>query len=475
MARRVIPPFPAITEPGDLIYGREVDGNPDILPADPNIGRVLTISATGRLSWEPGGGGGSGHDPVTVSDTTSIDLTIVGQALSAAAIFGSLAGTVAEGDHNHDADYSDISHTHAAYALVTQLHDPVTVTDSTSINLTLTGQDITAAAIFGTSAGTVAEGSHTHANDHVPVTVTDSASIDFTLAGQNITAVAIFGTTATTIAAGNHVHTNDHVAATVADTASIDMSISGQQISAAAIFGTTSTTVAAGDHVHSNDSTLYECTEDYEGGTVNAYKFGGPNGVTSSVNEAMHPGIATVATSGTNNNMRLLNIGQGTANLPLTYDGAIEAEFIFRMNTTTSVEIAMGFTTDLTETNVGDFVGVNTNSMAFHIDTTSSPLWVLRKNTAAGGVVAITTALSTSTVGANWYRAYFSKTVANVWSVRLESAVGTAYVNTNVATPPLGGSGSTMAPFFAIQTRSSAAKSADIDYVKIRVTGMDRY
>lgn len=38
------------------------------------------------------------HKPVTVSDTASIDLTISGQLLSASAIFGTTAGTVAEGN-----------------------------------------------------------------------------------------------------------------------------------------------------------------------------------------------------------------------------------------------------------------------------------------------------------------------------------------------------------------------------------------
>lgn len=45
-------------------------------------------------------------------------------------------------------------------ATVTASHAAATVADSTSIDLTLTGQQISAAAIFGTSAGTVAEGTH---------------------------------------------------------------------------------------------------------------------------------------------------------------------------------------------------------------------------------------------------------------------------------------------------------------------------
>jgi hypothetical protein len=49
-------------------------------------------------------------------------------------------------------DYATAGHTHA------QLHDAVTVADSASIDLTLTGQQISAAAIFGTTSGTVCQG-----------------------------------------------------------------------------------------------------------------------------------------------------------------------------------------------------------------------------------------------------------------------------------------------------------------------------
>lgn len=68
-------------------------------------GKALTVQADGTLDWEAPGGG---HDPVTVADTASIDLTLTGQAISAAATFGTTSGTVAEGDHDHDADYQPL-------------------------------------------------------------------------------------------------------------------------------------------------------------------------------------------------------------------------------------------------------------------------------------------------------------------------------------------------------------------------------
>ena len=63
------------------------------------------------------------------------------------------------------------------------------------------------ALAYGTSAGTPAEGNHTHAQLHDAVTVSDTGSIDLTLTGQQISAAAIFGTTAGTVAQGNHTHT----------------------------------------------------------------------------------------------------------------------------------------------------------------------------------------------------------------------------------------------------------------------------
>ncbi len=42
-------------------------------------------------------------------------------------------------------------------------HAAATVVDTASINMSITGQEISAAAIFGTTSGTVAEGNHTHA------------------------------------------------------------------------------------------------------------------------------------------------------------------------------------------------------------------------------------------------------------------------------------------------------------------------
>lgn len=62
-------------------------------------------------------------------------------------------------------------------AAVTASHAAVTVSDTTSIDLTLTGQQISAAAIFGTSSGVVAEGNHTHSYQPLDTELTAIAGL----------------------------------------------------------------------------------------------------------------------------------------------------------------------------------------------------------------------------------------------------------------------------------------------------------
>ena len=62
-------------------------------------------------------------------------------------------------------------------AAVTASHAAVTVADSASIDMTLTGQQISAAAIFGTGAGVVAEGNHTHSYQPLDTELTAIAGL----------------------------------------------------------------------------------------------------------------------------------------------------------------------------------------------------------------------------------------------------------------------------------------------------------
>ncbi len=147
----------------------------------------------------------------SVTDTGSIDLTLTGGDLSAAAIFGTAAGTVAAGNHAHVlTNLTDVTITSPTSGQIVRHdgtkwvnatpaagHDAATVADTASIDMSISGQQISAAAIFGTAAGTVAAGNHTHAHTALTGVDTDASAtaIHHTL-----------GTGANQAAAGNHIH-----------------------------------------------------------------------------------------------------------------------------------------------------------------------------------------------------------------------------------------------------------------------------
>lgn len=69
-------------------------------------------------------------------------------------------------------------------------HAAVTVTDSSSINLTLTGQDVTADAIFGSTAGTVCQGNDSRLSDARTPTAHTHVAADIT---SGLAAIATSG------------------------------------------------------------------------------------------------------------------------------------------------------------------------------------------------------------------------------------------------------------------------------------------
>lgn len=92
-------------------------------------------------------GGGSSHDPVTVSDSSSIDLTLTGQALTAAAKFGATAGTVCEGSDSRLSNArTPTAHEHAM-SEVTDL-----VSELEAITFALTGKQASDATLSALAA-----------------------------------------------------------------------------------------------------------------------------------------------------------------------------------------------------------------------------------------------------------------------------------------------------------------------------------
>lgn len=169
-----------------------------------------------------------------------------GNAVTGAVRLKTLGGLLADASGLYVATGSGIGQIAAGNHSHAQLHDALTVVNTDAVTLTLSGQELQAdlnlgassgleigagdglRVVFGTTAGTVAAGDHVHANDHLAVTVLDSTSIDFTLAGQQITAVvvvdpappvnggrllaggnglyAVLGTGSGVAAAGDHTH-----------------------------------------------------------------------------------------------------------------------------------------------------------------------------------------------------------------------------------------------------------------------------
>lgn len=103
--RRLVQPLPSITNPGDLIIGDPTTGDPIIISKG-TIGDALIVNPSGNVVWSAGG------SAYTFSDTASINLTLIGTTVTADAIFGTTAGTVAQGNHNHDSVYSLLGHNH---------------------------------------------------------------------------------------------------------------------------------------------------------------------------------------------------------------------------------------------------------------------------------------------------------------------------------------------------------------------------
>ena len=80
-------------------------------------GYVLTSDGAGNAAWEASTGG-SGHDPVTVTDSAEVNFTLTGQDLTASLIAGSIDETKLDASTNASLDLADSAsqpgHTHTA-------------------------------------------------------------------------------------------------------------------------------------------------------------------------------------------------------------------------------------------------------------------------------------------------------------------------------------------------------------------------
>lgn len=129
---------------------------------------------TDSWKWVTSGGGGASHDPLTVGDTSTIDLTLVSQYLTAQVIASGI---------NHD----QLLNTHN---LTTDIdHDQLTNFTQTE-HFIQSAISIPASQIsdFDTEVSNNTDVLANTADRHTAVTVTDGDGVDLTLVGQDVQA-----------------------------------------------------------------------------------------------------------------------------------------------------------------------------------------------------------------------------------------------------------------------------------------------
>ena len=170
------------------------------------------------------------------------------------------------------------------------VHAPVTVTDSSSVNLTLTGQDVTAAAIFGATSGTVCQGNDSRLSDARTPTAHVHSGADITSGTVATARLSMFGTgdplgVSTAIASfAGLTHTHDGVVTALLTQASTHQSPDTDTATSALhhTLGTGALQAAAGNHTHAG--------ADITSGTVAVARL--PSATTSA------QGIVELATNG---------------------------------------------------------------------------------------------------------------------------------------------------------------------------------
>lgn len=176
-------------------------------------------------------GAGTPHDPVTVTDSAEIDFTLTGQDITASIKNGSIDESKLDASVNASLDLADSAsqpgHTHTASditdfdtevsnntdvaANTSARHDAVTVTDSSEIDFTLTGQNITASIISGSI-----DESKLDASVNASLDLADSASQPgHTHTSNQITDLIISIEASEDLVAGNYVNIYDSTGAKV--------------------------------------------------------------------------------------------------------------------------------------------------------------------------------------------------------------------------------------------------------------------
>jgi len=207
-------------------------------------GATISLASTGVMTISGIANTSLANSSVTVTAGTGLSgggAVALGGSVSLSVSYGTTAGTVAAGDHTHTGVYAAASHTHAAADVTSGTFDAARIPDLSA---------------------TYAAASHAHGNITSAGAIGSTANLPVITTTSGVLTVGAFGTSSGQFAAGDHTHAQLHDAVTIADSTTIDLTLSGQQISAAAIVQMSITSDASGlklsgDSASPGNSKLY--------------------------------------------------------------------------------------------------------------------------------------------------------------------------------------------------------------------------
>lgn len=507
MARRIVQPLPTITDPGDLIIGDPATGDPIILPKGA-IGDALIVDGSGNVAWDFAGGGGGGYVFV---DTGSINFTVVGGSVSADAVIGSIAGTVAEGNHDHTGIYQPAGSYQPSDARLTAISGLTPTADSLIYwtgaataalqTVTAAGRALMDDADIAAQRATLGLGSMSlQAANGVAITggsvvgITDLLIVDggtgassasaartnlglvigtdvaaFSHVGQTGTAVHGLGTMSTQSAAGVAITGGTVTGVTdiaIADGGTGASSAAGARTNLGLVIGTD---VAAQGHTHPGSPGVFMLTEDFTANAIGGLSMtytGSAGALTKASDTIGNPGQYSFATGATLNNISRVHLGDTVSLGMFDFGGNFDVTFILFYGTVTNVELFVGLVASAS-TVISTMIGTASH-VGFKYDTGNSDTawqYTMRGSTSAQSSTGVAPAPSTI------YKMRMRRIDATTIGLTLNNNAEATFSGTQI---PTTGVGATWQTQVYTKTLNAATKVTTLDYISIYTDGLTR-